>query len=214
LPKPILTEPANRAGNSKSNGIFLSLGSAKLMLRTAHRARFVLLEPDLLLKDAVVHVSKAGRISRIEPWRGRSPIPDEEIIDWGSAIIIPGLINTHTHLELTSLHNQLIQFDSFTDWISQLIARRRFWSAEDFIASAREGARLSLASGTTLAGDITSSGVGWNATSGQNLRRVVFEEVVSLSLDQANQALQQLNYLLKHANPNPLLIHGISPHAP
>ena len=59
-----------------------------------------------------------------------------------------------------------------------------------------------------------SSGVGWKATSGQNLRRVVFEEVVALSPEQADAALKELMHRIKHADPNPLLVHGISPHAP
>jgi cytosine/adenosine deaminase-related metal-dependent hydrolase len=214
LPEPILAKLVDRACNSKSDGFSSSSSSAKRMLKKAHRARYVLVEPDLLLKDALVHVSNAGRISRVESWRGHPLNPGVEVVDWGSAIIMPGLVNAHAHLELTSLHNQLTRFDCFTDWIMQLINRRQLWTAEDFIASAREGARLSLASGTTLAGDITSSGVGWTATSGQNLRRVVFEEAVAFSPDQAQPALRQLNCLIRHASPNPLLVHGISPHAP
>jgi aminodeoxyfutalosine deaminase len=182
------------------------------MRRTIHRAKYALAEPDLLLKNAAIHVSAGGRISRIEPWS--NPHSQAEVIDWGSSIIIPGLVNAHVHLELTALHNKLTKFRSFTDWISQLIGCRRSWTKEDFLSSAAEGSRLSLASGTTLTGDITSSGIGWISAGGCNLRRVVFEEALALSPDRAGFVLSQLNLLFKKAPSNPFLIHGISPHAP
>jgi cytosine/adenosine deaminase-related metal-dependent hydrolase len=184
------------------------------MLKTAHKARYVLAEPGLLLKDAIVYVSQNGRISRVETWHGRSMSRGAEIIDWGPAIILPGLINSHAHLELTSLHARLTRFDSFADWILQLIRLRKLWTDEDFIASAREGARLSLASGTTLVADITSSGVGWQATRGQNLRRIVFEELIALDPGRADQVLQQMRHLFQAAASTTLQMHGISPHAP
>jgi len=184
------------------------------MREAIHRAKYVLAEPDLLLQNAAVHISSSGRISHVRAWNGSPVRPEGELIDWGSAVLIPGLVNAHTHLELTSFCNQLTQFESFTDWISQLIGQRRNWTAEQYLASAREGAGLLLASGTTLAGDITSSGVGWYATEGMNLRRVVFEEVIGLSAGQTDQIASQLNLRLKQTGPESLLAHGISPHAP
>ena len=184
------------------------------MPETAYRATHVLVEPGRLLRNAAVHVSSAGRFTRVESSHNGSSETGTKVVDWGSAIIMPGLINAHAHLELTSFHNQLTRFDSFTGWISQLVSRRRLWTPDDFVSSTREGARLSLAAGTTLVGDIASSAMGWKATFGQNLRRVVFEELLALSPDQADPVLRQLKQRLKESEPNPLLIHGISPHAP
>lgn len=184
------------------------------MQRTTHRAQFVLAEPGRLLHNAAVHVSGSGRIAGVEPWKGSSPDRGVPVVDWGPAVIMPGLINAHTHLELTALHNQLTRFHSFTDWITQLIGRRRLWNDEDFMLSDSAGAQAALASGTTLVGDITSSGVGWKAAAGVRLRRVVFEEVLALSPDQAGREMRRLQPLWKHTDPGSLLVHGISPHAP
>jgi len=183
------------------------------MLKSVHRARYVLAEPDLLLSNAAVHVSSPGRISRVEPWHDPPAIPEIEVSDWGSAVILPGLINAHTHLELTDLHGQLTRFSSFTDWISQLIDRRRLWTKEQFLSSAREGAQLALSSGTTLVGDITGSGFALEAARGQDLRRVVFQESVGLSPANIEEALAKLE-LLDEAPSNHLLLRGVSPHAP
>jgi aminodeoxyfutalosine deaminase len=184
------------------------------MLKSILRAKYVLAEPDLLLLNAAVHISNPGRISRIEPWQDPPAIPGIEVIDWGSAVIMPGFVNAHTHLELTHFRGQLALFRSFTDWISQLVDRRRLWEKEQFADSIREGARAALSSGTTLVGDIVSNGMGWDATRGENLRRVVFEEVITLSPGSADQISSQLESLLDTAVPDPLQTHGISPHAP
>jgi cytosine/adenosine deaminase-related metal-dependent hydrolase len=184
------------------------------MHRTAHRAQYVLAESNRLLQNAVVYVSGSGRISSIERWKDSPADRQIDIADWGSSLIIPGLVNAHAHLELTALHEQITRFSSFADWISQLISKRRLWTEQDFVISAAKGARLALASGTTLVGDITSSGVGWIATAGMKLRRVVFEEIIALLPDQAGRAMSQLKPLFEQTDPCSLLSHGISPHAP
>lgn len=184
------------------------------MQRTAHRARFVLAESNLLLENAIIYVSASGRISGIEPWKNSSANRHINVVDWGPAVIMPGLVNSHAHLELTALHEKLTRFGSFTDWLSQLIGRCRLWSGQDFVRSAAKGARLALASGTTMVGDITSGGTGWKATAGIGLRRVVFEEVIALSPEYAGRAMRQVNPLFKQTDPDSLLVHGISPHAP
>jgi cytosine/adenosine deaminase-related metal-dependent hydrolase len=184
------------------------------MLKSIHRAKYVLAEPDLLLQNAAVHISQPGRISRIEPWQDPPAIPGVAVINWGSALIMPGLINAHTHLELTDLHNQLTRFRSFTDWVSQLINRRRLWTKEQFLSSLRKGAEAALSSGTTLVGDVSSSGFGWDDIIGGNLRRVVFEEVIALSPANLDDAVSLLESRIDLQSRNPLLIHGVSPHAP
>jgi len=184
------------------------------MLKSIHRAKYVLAEPDLLLQNAAVHISQPGRISRIEPWQDPPAIPGVEVFDWGSALIMPGLINAHTHLELTDLSNQLTRFRSFTDWISQLIDRRRLWTKEQFLSSLRKGTEAALSSGTTLVGDVNSSGFGWDDMSGENLRRVVFEEVIALSPANLDEVISQLESRIDIDPQNPLLTHGVSPHSP
>jgi aminodeoxyfutalosine deaminase len=184
------------------------------MLKAIHRAKFVLAEPDLLLQNAAVHVSNLGCISHIEPWQDPPAVPGVEVIDWGSALIMPGLINAHAHLELTAFKNQLTRFHSFTDWISQLMDRRRLWTKEDFLNSIREGAEAAVSSGTTLVGDVTASGFGWEAAIGGKIRRVIFEEAVALSPDKVDETVSRVESQLDQSPHDPLLIHGISPHAP
>ena len=183
------------------------------MTRTIHRAKFVLADSDLLLQNAAVYVSEPGRISRVEAWDGRRE-PGWRIFDWGSAVIMPGLVNAHAHLELTSLSQRIRDFSSFTDWLWQLIQLRNNWKTEDYLASSREGARLCVANGTTLVGDISSSGLSWRALKIEKLRKVVFEEILGLSPDKLPERLSSLKARISAVEPDERLRIGISPHAP
>src|SRR5512134_1055873 len=184
------------------------------MIRTIHRAKYVLAESDLLLANAAVHVSDPGRISRVEPWQGMPADVDAVLVDWGDAVILPGLVNAHTHLELTALHGELTGAPSFTDWLIRLIQRRREWRPEDYLQSAAEGARLSLSCGTTLVGDISSNGLSGKALKDLPLRKVVFEETLGFLPEKVQEAMASLRQRLEPQQPDALLSSGVAPHAP
>ncbi len=184
------------------------------MIRTIHRAKFIYAESDLILQNAAAYVCDPGRILRIEPWSGSQEGSEAEVVDWGSAIILPGLVNVHTHLELTRLSRQLTGHTSFTDWLSQLIRERRGWEPEDYRESARLGAQQSVTSGTTLVGDISASGLSAEALANSGLRAVVFEEVLGLSEEKCANGIAELNARLDRRTTDSLMIPGVSPHAP
>jgi cytosine/adenosine deaminase-related metal-dependent hydrolase len=184
------------------------------MPKFIHRAKYVLAEPDLLVTNAEVHISDDGRISSIESRSNSPSIHEAEIVDWGAALIIPGLINAHAHLELTSLQGQLTRFQSFTDWVLQLIEKRRLWTKEDFLSSVRAGVEAVLKSGTTLVGDVSASGWSCDAGCSSGLRRVVFEESTAFPPSNMDSALSQVEQRLDQSVPDPLLVRGVSPHAP
>ncbi|MCC6680965.1 MAG: amidohydrolase family protein [Phycisphaeraceae bacterium] len=69
--------------------------------------------------------------------------------------LLPGLVNAHSHLELSRLGPR--PYDAsrgFTGWVAKL---RQAAGPLDKIASARQGARASLAAGVCAVGDIASS---------------------------------------------------------
>jgi aminodeoxyfutalosine deaminase len=183
------------------------------MIRTVHTAEYVLAEPGILLRGAAVHVSDPGRITRVEPWHGPPPNLETKVIDWGSAIILPGLVNAHTHLELTKVQRPAQKPAGFTEWLSMLIRQRQEWTPEDYLASTRQGAQLALASGTTLLGDISAGGSSWEALKSERLRKVVFEEVISLRPEKAGEMASALEQRLARVASDALLTSGISPHA-
>ena len=189
-----------------------------MSVKVIHRARFVSTHPEVLLENAVVPVSEDGRVLESYSLPARRNVPDTgvEIVDWGAAIILPGLVNAHAHLELTSFQGRLTDFSSFTDWVLRLIRERRTWTPDDYRRSTEEGAGLALNSGTTLVGDI-ASGNGWGASSGEYPRRVVFEETLGLTPALAEPAMAKIKALFNLADrekSRSLHVHAVSPHAP
>jgi cytosine/adenosine deaminase-related metal-dependent hydrolase len=88
---------------------------------------------------------------------GRAPLPAEDL---GDVALLPGLVNAHTHLELSWLRGRVPSTGSMVEWIRALLAARgeglRGGETEraDAIGAAIEEMR---ASGTVLAGDVTNT---------------------------------------------------------
>ncbi|MGD9277800.1 MAG: amidohydrolase, partial [Desulfobacterales bacterium] len=54
-----------------------------------------------IIENGVVCIIR-GRLERIDARAGDKPLPEaEQIIDAKGGIIMPGLVNTHTHLPMT-----------------------------------------------------------------------------------------------------------------
>jgi len=80
---------------------------------------------------------------------------DTPVREW-SGVLMPGLVNAHTHLQYTSYGDLAGQGLPFPEWIREVIERRGSTTDADWAASAAEGARMLLATGTTsVADDVT-----------------------------------------------------------
>ncbi len=95
-----------------------------------------------------------------------------------------------------------------------LISERQHWSASDLTDSISRGARLSLASGTTLVGDVSTSGCSSQVLRHEKLRKVIFEEAIALAPEKAGEILEALRERLNRAEPDALMSSSVSPHAP
>ncbi len=102
-------------------------------------------------------------IESVDPHGTRTP--DE---DCGNAAIVPGLVNAHTHLDLSGARGLVppTDPDHFTDWLRGVIAYRRTRTPEQVQGDIRAGLAECLRFGTTLIGDIAAEGASWNAVSG------------------------------------------------
>jgi cytosine/adenosine deaminase-related metal-dependent hydrolase len=141
----------------------------------------------------------------------------------GPAALVDGLVNAHTHLEFSSLRQPIPTKGRFTDWIRAVIQYRRGSNASVSDAI-RSGIRESLESGTTLLGDIATTGWTEADYTQRLLPAVVFQEILGLLPD---RIIQQKSVARTHleapadanssdgTDGNPCHpIHGLSPHAP
>ncbi len=135
-------------------------------------------------------------------------------VDVGECAVLPGLVNAHTHLDLTGLRGKCPPGDDFTDWLRRVIRHRRDATMEQITSDIRTGLAESLRCGTTLLGDISAGGISWSSLAESPLRSVVFYELLGLTEARADPSLGLArdwlhgHRALAHCRP------GLSPHAP
>jgi cytosine/adenosine deaminase-related metal-dependent hydrolase len=132
--------------------------------------------------------------------------------DLGDAILLPGLVNAHTHLELSHYSCGESPGGSFADWIMNL--RSRQGGEAEIVAGVRAGAAQCIRFGVTCAGDISQlmhltrpilkNGplrvVSFGEALGLAKLRPRFDELLGKAIDQSHES--------------EFLRTGLSPHAP
>lgn len=140
------------------------------------RARWVVPVASPPIENGCVVVEQ-GRITDV---RG-SGAGDAGAVDLGDAVLLPGFINAHTHLELTACHRSVPYRGSFVRWIEDLAARRFGMEGPGAQRqSVRDGVRQSLAAGVTAVGDIGHGEDVVDEWRGAALRGVGFLEVLGM----------------------------------
>jgi cytosine/adenosine deaminase-related metal-dependent hydrolase len=96
-----------------------------------------------------------SRIRRVGA--GEPPIPGRDL---GHVAVLPGLVNAHTHLELSWMAGRVPPAGSMVDWIRALIRQRVHGppgGPDEEIAGAAGAAATMRDTGTVLAGDISNT---------------------------------------------------------
>ncbi len=173
-------------------------------------ARWVFLASSPPLEGGTVTV-RGDRIEAVEPQGVR---PGDE--DHGNVALIPGLVNAHTHLDLSGARGLIppTDPDHFTDWLRGVIAYRRTRSEEQTLADIGTGLAECLRFGTTLIGDIASEGKSWDALSAAKTRAVVFFELIGLSFERMTVANRDATRWKSIKSDRPECRRGASPHSP
>jgi 5-methylthioadenosine/S-adenosylhomocysteine deaminase len=134
----------------------------------------------------------------------------------GNAALMPGLVNAHSHLELTGLRGFLEGLD-FREWLRTLtIVRRDLLSEDDLLDASRLGIAEALRHGITTLADCTDSALPLAAMRELGVRGIGYVEVFGpdpLQCAESIARLQQRVTVLRAADTS-LVRTGVSPHAP
>jgi cytosine/adenosine deaminase-related metal-dependent hydrolase len=165
--------------------------------------------------DGAVLVGSDGRIARVGP-EAEVPRPDGVLERrYGGATILPGLVNAHTHLELTGLEGQVEEAD-FSRWIQRLRGLKQRRPPEEFLAATRAGLADCWAAGVTTVADTGDSGSVVQALAQAGGSGIAYVEVFGPHPDQLAASLGDLrarvSVLRRFVSPRVRL--GVSPHAP
>jgi cytosine/adenosine deaminase-related metal-dependent hydrolase len=101
--------------------------------------------------------------------------------DLGGVVILPGVVNAHTHLELSYLRDQVPPAKDFVTWIRAVMAARRSRPdprADEILSRVDDGIAEAVRCGTCLVGDITNTLVTFEPLARSELAGVVFYELI------------------------------------
>lgn len=145
--------------------------------------------------------------------------PEARVEDFGQSVILPGLVNTHTHLELTALRGYLENEESnFFAWLRKLtLARLERMTPDDIRVSATWGACEAVRAGITCVGDASDSAMmSMLALRDVGLRGVVFQESFGPDPRLVDENLAKLKGKVEQLREveTDLVRVGVSPHAP
>jgi len=184
-----------------------------------YRARYLLPICAPPLEDGALLVM-AGDVHAVGPYRELSArFPKAVEVDFGDAVLLPPLVNAHTHLELTDFPawaeaaGHAGSPASFVDWILDLVRIRREISNAQLAASLASGLQSSLSAGTGAIGDIFTSLGAVAAYRSSPLRGRIFAEILGHDPRAVSDRLAEILPLLADP-PAQDLTWGLSPHAP
>ena len=177
-----------------------------------YRARWVVPVTHPPIENGCV-VEDGGRIVYVGDVAGA---PEGEGHDFGDSVLLPGLINSHTHLELTSMRGFLEDL-CFNDWIDKLRSSRKHALTDDMLLdSARYGIIEGLESGITTYADTCATGFVMYAMLEMGVRGIMFQETFGSGPEQCEESIKVLRARVAELArlQTDLVKLGISPHAP
>ena len=156
----------------------------------------------------IVALGRRADVTTAWPGASRWDLPE--------AALLPGLVNCHTHLELSGFSPPTVN-GPLAAWLVALIERRREIPADAQAAAALAGAQQLAASGTTCVGEVSTTGQSLVPLQSLGLRGVVYREILGLAPEEADArcdvAQADLRLMQEAARGGPLRI-GLSPHSP
>lgn len=186
------------------------------------RARWVFPMAGPPLHDAAVTISQ-GRIVAVG-----NPPDDVPIEDLGHVAIVPGLVNTHTHLEFSDLASPIGHPGmQLVEWLGSVIQHRAHTTARNCL-SIEQGLRESIHHGVTTIGEIAQPGGTRDAYHASPCKGTLFLELIAPRIERIEGTLEAAEKHLRDIGPwravgwaepgqVPAASHwqrGLSPHAP
>lgn len=190
-----------------------------MTMTTLYCARWVLPVTSAPLRDAAVAVRGARIVGVGARDKLSRKFADAHVRDFGEAVILPGLVNCHSHLELTVMRGFLEREEGdFSAWLRKLtVARNEVMTREDRFTSATWGAIEAARSGVTCVADACDMAAASMGALGRvGLRGIVYQEVFGPDPRDAREKFDGLRLKVEgeRAGESNLVTLGVSPHAP
>ncbi len=181
---------------------------------TAVRARVVFPVAAPPIFDGVIHI-EGGKVVQVSA----KPPAGVPLTDLGDVALLPGMVNAHTHLDLSDRKKRLGKPGmNMSDWVRLVVAERT--TPKKKLAAVTNGEMQSIRHGVTTLADIATYDPFDMPTNECGPRSLRFHEVIGFSQARAPSAHSGLVKKLKRSKAEgaPQLdgtsMEGIAPHAP
>jgi cytosine/adenosine deaminase-related metal-dependent hydrolase len=137
--------------------------------------------------------------------------------DLGRVAILPGLVNAHTHLELSHLHERVPPSSDFVTWIRAVVTLRRRDSEADasqVVDAVQKGIAEAVRCGTALVGDISNTLVPVELLTRSPLAAVVFYELIRFNAPDPAGFVEQARRQMSTLTVNDRVRVSLAAHAP
>jgi len=135
-----------------------------------------------------------------------------DALDLSDHLLMPGFVNTHSHLGLTALADKISYSNSFSKWVCDLISLDSALSDEERKKSIILGASEMKSSGVTGLADYVADSASLGLIYELGFRSVLFLETIGFQDSKADFLAHEIEGVLKTNKLN--LPLGIAPHAP
>ena len=155
-----------------------------------------------------------GRIMAVGA--GHEAPPARRVEDLGDVALLPGLVNAHTHLELSWLRGRVPPGPDFLSWVGGLM-RARTAPEQPGDPATDDPARAAItemrATGTVAVGDIANALVSPALLAEAGMAAVVFHELIGFRVTDGARHVEQAR--TRHAGlASPGVRVAVAPHAP
>jgi cytosine/adenosine deaminase-related metal-dependent hydrolase len=146
---------------------------------------------------------------------GRHQGDEDEAL--GRVAVLPGLVNAHTHLELSYLHERIPSGARFLDWVRPVLAARGERTKEDdtvILHAAEKAIQYARAAGTSLIGDVTNTLATISLLRDAGMPALVFHELIGFAGLNVDEQVARARRALDEYPRGEFLRLSLAPHAP
>ena len=167
------------------------------------------------IRDGAVAVDGDDTIVAVGPRHDVRTAHPESPETRADGALLPGLVNAHTHLELSHLAGAIAGGDGAIAWTRRLTEKLRDDArAASVDAAARDAAASAVALGTAALGDVGNGVAGWRAMDAAGLRGIFFHELVGSREQRTGDALADAAAERSALSDRPHVPAVPAPHAP
>ena len=147
----------------------------------------------------------------------RSANKSEPETDLGAVAVLPGLVNAHTHLELSYLRDEVPPASEFVTWIRAVMAARRRHpdpASDEILDGVDRAIAEAIASGTAVVGEISNTLVTFPGLLRSPLAAVVFYELIRFNAQEPRALVEQAAEEVSRLGTTGRVRASLAAHAP